>query len=83
VPFIEYDGARLAKIWPLTGYDINTQFLPTISDKGVLSLAEALPALLRSRRVIPDLAMALLSSISKKSPRFLFKRARPCQQVDT
>jgi len=43
VPFIEYDGARLAKIWPLTGYDINTQFLPTISDQGVLSLAEALP----------------------------------------
>jgi len=43
VPFIEYDGARLAKIWPLTGYDINSQFLPTISDQGVLSLAEALP----------------------------------------
>jgi hypothetical protein len=43
VPFIEYDGARLAKIWPLTGYDIKTQFLPTISDQGVLSLAEALP----------------------------------------
>jgi hypothetical protein len=43
VPFIGYDDARLAKIWPLTGYDIHTQFLPKISDQGALSLAEALP----------------------------------------
>jgi hypothetical protein len=42
VPFIDYDDARLAKIWPLTGYDIQSQFIPTISDEGVVSLAEAL-----------------------------------------
>jgi hypothetical protein len=43
VPFIEYDDVRLTKIWPLTGYDVQSQFMPTISDRGVLSLAEALP----------------------------------------
>jgi hypothetical protein len=42
VPFIEYDGARLIKIWPLTGYDIQSRFMPTISDRGVVSLAESL-----------------------------------------
>jgi hypothetical protein len=42
VPFIEYDGARLTKIWPLTGYEIQSRFMPVISDVGVLSLAEAL-----------------------------------------
>lgn len=43
VPFIDYDGARLTKIWPLTGYDIQSRFIPTISDRGAVSLAEALP----------------------------------------
>jgi hypothetical protein len=42
VPFIEYDGARLTKIWPLTGYDIQSRFMPTISDQAVVSLAESL-----------------------------------------
>lgn len=42
VPFIEYDGARLTKIWPLTGFDIQSQFMPTISNAGVVSLAETL-----------------------------------------
>ena len=43
VPFVDYDGARLTKIWPLTGFDIQSQFMPAISDRAVLSLAEALP----------------------------------------
>jgi hypothetical protein len=42
VPFIEYDEGRLTKIWPLTGYDFQSRFMPSLSDKAVLSLAEAL-----------------------------------------
>jgi hypothetical protein len=42
VPFIDYREARLTRIWPVTGFDIQTEFMPTISDDGILSLAEAI-----------------------------------------
>src|SRR6516162_8534913 len=40
--FEGYTGAPLCRIWPLTGWDVDCRFLPTISDRGVLSLSEAL-----------------------------------------
>jgi hypothetical protein len=40
--FEGYEGARLCRIWPLSGWDIDCRYLPTINDRSVLSLAEAL-----------------------------------------
>ena len=40
--FEGYTGATLCRIWPLTGWDVDCRILPTISDRGVLSLSEAL-----------------------------------------
>jgi hypothetical protein len=37
-----YEGTRLCRIWPQSQFDINTQFLPKISERAVVSLAEAL-----------------------------------------
>lgn len=42
LPFEGYEGARLTRIWPLTGLSLNTSFLPDISDEAVVSLHEAL-----------------------------------------
>jgi hypothetical protein len=41
-PVLGYDGIRLTKIWPPSGYDINTRFLPGIDDEHVVWLHEAL-----------------------------------------
>jgi len=40
--FEGYTGANLCRIWPLTGWDVDCRALPTIRDRGVLSLSEAL-----------------------------------------
>ena len=40
-PILGYEGVRLARIWPLTGLGINTQFLPSLNDSEVISLHEA------------------------------------------
>jgi hypothetical protein len=43
IPTFEgYSGQGLCRLWPLTGWDINCRFLPSINDEAVLSLAEAL-----------------------------------------
>ena len=42
IPFEGYEGARLTRIWPLTGLALDTRFLPDISDAAVVSLHEAL-----------------------------------------
>ena len=41
----------MCKIWPLKGWDINSEFLPTIDDAGIISLSEALA---RGMKQIPD-----------------------------
>lgn len=42
IPFDGYEGARLARIWPMTGLALDTRFLPDITDDAVISLHEAL-----------------------------------------
>jgi len=51
--FTEFNGYRgpMCKIWPLKGWDINSEFLPTIDDAGIISLSEALA---RGMKQIPD-----------------------------
>lgn len=40
--FDGYTGQGLCRLWPLSGWDIDCRFLPTINDSAVLSLSEAL-----------------------------------------
>jgi hypothetical protein len=37
-----YEGIRLTRIWPLSGFSIDSRFLPTWDDKAVIWLHEAL-----------------------------------------
>jgi hypothetical protein len=43
-PILGYDGVRLTRIWPRSGFDLNTKFLPAIDDNAVVALHETLAA---------------------------------------
>jgi hypothetical protein len=42
MPHPGFRGGSLARLWPLTGYNLRSEFLPGIPDTGVISLHEAL-----------------------------------------
>jgi hypothetical protein len=43
-PVLGYDGVRLSRIWPRSGFNLNTAFLPTIADDAAIALHETLAA---------------------------------------
>ncbi len=43
-PVIGIEGIRLTRIWPPSGFSLNTAFLPTIGDDAVIALHETLAA---------------------------------------
>jgi hypothetical protein len=43
-PNLGYEGIRLTRIWPSSGFSLNTRFLPTLDDDQVVALHESVAA---------------------------------------